>query len=92
VRAGPDARKIIEAYQNKTPKKLRDPEELSQLLARPDIALDELVGTQTPIVKEAVEISRGRRLLEAAATASRQAAPVTAGVGAIEATQQELAP
>jgi hypothetical protein len=92
VRAGPDARKIIEAYQNKTPKKLRDPEELSQLLARPDIALDELVGTQTPIVKEAIEISRGRRVLNAVGQASRQAAPVTAGVGALEASQQELAP
>ncbi len=92
VRAGPDARKIIETYQNKTPKKLRDPEELSELLARPDIALDELVGTQTPVVKEAIEISRGRRILNSVGQASRQAAPVTAGIGAAQASQQELAP
>lgn len=92
VRAGPDAKKIIEAYQNKTPKKLRDPEELSQLLARPDIALDDLAGIQTPIVKEAVEISRGRRVLDAVGKASRQSAPVTAGIGAAEASQQEIAP
>jgi len=42
IRAGKDAHKITEAYLKHTPKKMVSSKELSQLLMRPDIALDTL--------------------------------------------------
>jgi hypothetical protein len=88
VRAGTDANDIAMAYMRKVPKKARSAEELSELLARPDIALDKLLNSSNTMLREAAEIGRGRQILNAVGTASRQAAPATAAIGAIESTRE----
>lgn len=65
VRAGTDADKIAKAYLSRTPKGQRSISELSELLARPDIALDKLAVSGHVFVKEAAEIAKGRKALQA---------------------------
>ena len=77
VRAGTNAQDIAEAYIKNTPKKLRSSSELSELLSRPDIALDKLLINKSKILKEAAEIARGNKILTA----------VTGAPGAIQASQ-----
>lgn len=64
VRAGTDARKIAEAYIDNVPKKQRSSAELSQLLTNRTIDLDDLLGSQNIILKEAAEIAKGRRAID----------------------------
>ena len=77
VRAGSNAQDIAQAYIKNTPKKLRSSSELSELLSRPDIALDKLLVNESKILKEAAEIARGNQILTA----------VSAAPGAIQASQ-----
>jgi len=79
VRAGSNAEAIVSAYLDNTPKKLRTSSELSELLSRPDIALDNLVTAKRPLLREAAEIARGNQILLVA----------SAVPGAIESTTQE---
>ena len=59
LRAGPDARKIITAYNKHTPKAMRDPVELSELLITKDLTgIKEL--PHTPIVNQAKAIAQRR--------------------------------
>jgi hypothetical protein len=59
IRAGKDARKITQAYFQNTSPKLRNAEELSELLIRNDIDLSKL--PDRPITKEAARIASERR-------------------------------
>lgn len=79
VRAGNSAEEIASAYLDNTPRKLRSSEELSQLLSRPDIALDNLIVAKNPLLRDAAEIAKGSQIIAA----------VSAVPGAIQATQDE---
>lgn len=81
VRAGPDAEAIAAVYIRNTPKAKQSSSELSELLLRPDIALDDLATSSNKVLKDAADIARGRRTLQFAAGA---AAP-----GAARASQQQ---
>jgi hypothetical protein len=81
IRAGSNAEGIARAYIDATPKKLRSSAELSELLSRPDIALDNLVVAKNPLLREAAEIAQGNKILAA----------VTAAPGAIEGATQQAA-
>ena len=48
VRAGPNGRKVVDAYLKNTPPKARKVEELTELLLRPDVSLKSLVGKKAP--------------------------------------------
>jgi len=63
VKAGKNANKIAEMYLSKTPKAGRSSAELSELLLRPDIAIETLFSSPNIFIKEAAEIARGRRVL-----------------------------
>lgn len=65
VRAGNNAEGIAKAYLDATPKKSRSSAELSELLSRPDIALDNLVVADNQLLREAAEIARGQQVLTA---------------------------
>lgn len=67
IRAGDNADDIAKAYFANTPKAQRSAVELSELLARPDIALDDILTTGNKFVKEAAETARGRQVLQAVA-------------------------
>lgn len=58
--------KIAEAYLSKVPKAQRSSSELSELLLRPDIAIEQLGISKNPLLKEAAEIAQGTRALQAA--------------------------
>lgn len=61
IRAGKDAKKIVAAYNKHTPKKQRSPDELAELLMRPDIDLNQLYGI--PSAMKAVDIAKKNRSL-----------------------------
>jgi hypothetical protein len=69
IRAGSNADDIVKAYLKNVPKAARSAEELSELLLRPDIALDNLLTSSDKVLKTAAEIARGRQILAAAGTA-----------------------
>ena len=80
VRAGNNAEKITKSYLEKVPKSMRSSAELSELLARPDISVNNIIDSKNALVREAAELASGNRILEALTVA----AP-----GAINAAQQE---
>lgn len=82
VRAGSNAEAIARAYLDNTPKRLRSSAELSELLSRPDIALDNLITAKNPLLRDAAELAKGNQVVLAV-----QSAP-----GALESTQQTSAP
>jgi len=59
IRAGKDARKITKAYIKNTPKGLRDPAELSELLMRPTLDITDI--PDITLAKKAAEIVRQKR-------------------------------
>ena len=59
IRAGKDAKLITIAYLDNTPKKLRDPAELSELLMRPDIDLKDV--PKEGVALRAARIAQQRR-------------------------------
>jgi hypothetical protein len=61
VRAGPNGRKITEAYLKITPKAQRSVSELTDLLVDPNVDLSGLLDSADKVVKEAAEIARGRK-------------------------------
>lgn len=61
TRAGPNGKKITEAYLQVTPKAQRSVSELSDLLSNPDIDLSALLDSADKVVREAAEIAKGRR-------------------------------
>lgn len=69
IRAGDNAEAIARAYLKNVPKAARSAEELSELLLRPDIALDNLLTSSDKVLKTAAEIARGRQILAAAGAA-----------------------
>jgi len=75
VRAGVDARKITSAYLLKTPKGARSASELSELLLRPDIALEKALVSKSPLMREAAEIAKGTRVLTALEIVGAAASP-----------------
>ena len=75
IRAGDDAGKIAEAYLLQVPKGQRTAVELSELLLRPDIALEKLAISKNVIMREAAEVAQGTRALRAAALATGAAVP-----------------
>ena len=78
VRAGNNAQEIASAYLENTPRAQRSSAELSQLLSRPDIALDNLLVAKNKIIRDAAEEAKGIQILAAVSTAP----------GAIQAAQQ----
>jgi hypothetical protein len=83
VRAGDNAGDIARVYLSKVPKKQRSATELSELLLRPDIAIDQLGISKNAFIREAAEIAQGQRVLKAVGEAATMAAP-----GAIQTQQQ----
>lgn len=71
IRAGKDARKITEAYIRNTPKKQRSPEDLAQLLQRPDIVLTDI--KPSTLAKEARQLVIQNRNQARGAIATGQA-------------------
>jgi len=68
IRSGKNARKIVQAYMDHTPKNAVNPAELSQLLMRKDINLANIPGSA--LAKKAAEMAlESRTKLAAAATA-----------------------
>lgn len=67
TRAGTNGKKITEAYLTATPKAKRSAAQLSELLSDPTIDLADLFATKNAIVKESLEIAKGRRAIGAAA-------------------------
>lgn len=80
VRAGPNGKKIAEAYLRLTPVKKRSISELSDLLLDGGANIDELLKSSSKSAKEAAELTMGRKAFGAGA--------VSAGV-APSATRQE---
>ena len=76
IRAGSDAGKIAQAYIENTPKLLREPQELAQLILRPDVALDTL-DFADPLIDAAASIAAQQR----AALAGAMAPPVAQATG-----------
>jgi hypothetical protein len=75
VRAGDNANDIAAAYLSKVPKKARSSAELSELLLRPDIALEKLSISKNPLMREAAEIAQGTRALRAASAVTAAGLP-----------------
>ncbi len=84
IRSGDNANDIARVYLAKVPKGQRSATELSELLLRPDIALDQLGISKNSFMREAAEIAQGQRVLKAVGEAATVAAP-----GAIETAQQK---
>jgi hypothetical protein len=66
IRAGNNADDIARAYLSRVPKGKRVASELSELLLRPDIAIDQLGLSKNAFIREAAEIAQGTRALQAA--------------------------
>ena len=77
VRAGRDGQKITDAYLRHTPKKIRAPDELAELLLNQDVDLS--IIKSSDLTSKAVEIVRRRRELGAGATAGSVGAVLTEG-------------
>lgn len=75
VRAGKDGRKIVSAYLRYTPRGARRADELAELLARPDIALQQL--PRSALISDAVSLANQRRTALASGAASGAAANQT---------------
>lgn len=75
IRAGRDAKQITKAYMKNTPRADRSPEELSQLLMRPDVYLGDLADVSDDIVSQAARQAANRRVEMAGAAAGGAAAP-----------------
>ncbi len=75
VRAGTDAEEITRAYLKGTPKGKRTASELSELLLRPDIALDKAIDSTNSLLREAAMEAKGMRILNNLGTAATVAAP-----------------
>jgi len=63
TRAGSDGKKIATAYLNTVPKSKRNPVQLSELLSDPTIDLSKMIDSSNTLIKEAVEIAEGRRII-----------------------------
>lgn len=87
IRAGANAEEITKAYLKNTPKGKRSSLELSELLLRPDIALDVSKNSRNVLLREASEIAKGMRALRAAAATTAAGAPGAAKEIQSEATQ-----
>jgi hypothetical protein len=81
IRAGTNADDIVKAYLKNVPKAARKAEELSELLLRPDIALDNLLTSSDKVLKTAAEIARGKQILAAAGTAGAAGTGVVREMG-----------
>lgn len=77
--AGPDARKITEAYLKTTPKAKRLPEELADLYVSGGAKIDELLRSLDKLTREAAEIAKARSNLIAGAAAPVVAQEVSNG-------------
>jgi hypothetical protein len=75
VRAGSDAEEITKAYLKNTPKGKRSPSELSELLLRPDIALDKALDSSSNLLREAANEAKGMRILNSLTVPATLAAP-----------------
>ncbi len=75
IRAGDNANDIAAAYLSQVPKKSRSAAELSELLLRPDIALEKLAISKNTLMREAAEIAQGTRALRAAGAVTAAGAP-----------------
>jgi len=67
IRAGDNAEDIARAYLSNVNKAARSAEELSELLVRSDLSLDAAIASNNKLIREAAEIAKGRRALNAAA-------------------------
>jgi hypothetical protein len=84
IRSGDNANDIARTYLAKVPKGQRSATELSELLLRPDIAIDQLGISKNSFIREAAEIAQGQRVLKAVGEAATVAAP-----GAIQTQRSE---
>ncbi|MCK5602188.1 hypothetical protein KAR91_09975 [Candidatus Pacearchaeota archaeon] len=75
IRSGDNANDIARVYLSRVPKGQRSASELSELLLRPDIAIEQLGISKNAFMREAAEIAQGQRALRAAGTAATLATP-----------------
>lgn len=77
IRSGDNANDIARTYLAKVPKGQRSASELSELLLRPDIAIDQLGISKNSFIREAAEIAQGQRVLKSLGEAATVATPGT---------------
>ena len=75
IRSGDNANDIARTYLAKVPKAQRSASELSELLLRPDIAIDQLGISKNSFIREAAEIAQGQRVLKSLGEAATVATP-----------------
>ena len=61
--AGPDSRKIVDAYLQLTPKASRSADDLADLLLQGDTNIVQLLNTKNDLIRSAAEIAKARRNL-----------------------------
>lgn len=69
VRAGNDADEIAKAYLTAVPKAKRSIQDLSDLLSDPNLNLDELKLIANETVKDAVDVAKGKRVINLSVSA-----------------------
>ena len=75
IRSGDNANDIARVYLSKVPKGQRSASELSELLLRPDIAIDQLGISKNAFMREAAEIAKGTRILRTVAATTALGTP-----------------
>ncbi|PHS02428.1 MAG: hypothetical protein COA78_21140 [Blastopirellula sp.] len=70
TRAGTDANRITKAYLTSVPKAKRNPNDLAELLLDPKINLDDLDMIANETFKDALEIAKGKRVINLATAAA----------------------
>jgi hypothetical protein len=66
TRAGNDANEITKAYLTSVPKAKRSVQDLADLLSDPNINIDELKMIANETLKDAIELAKGQRSMNAA--------------------------
>lgn len=74
VKAGPNAKKITEAYLKLTPPKQRSSIELSNIFLDSNVDIDELLDSANKATREAAEVAKGRKAFGAGAVTTGSAA------------------
>ena len=75
TKAGNDSERIARAYLQSVPKAKRSVSDLADLLSDPNLDLDALESFANATVKDALDIARGRRVINLSAAATIGALP-----------------
>lgn len=69
IKSGKDGKRITSAYLRAVPKGKRSPSDLADLLLDPNINIKELESVSNQMVKDALEIAKGRRVIDFSSSA-----------------------